>query len=70
MENVRKRNEIGENYIVSFRRILQEAEERDRKAMERFRSWTNGMMDPAEDKAYTEAVQQCAGNLKKERKSA
>ena len=70
MENIRKGNETGENYIVSFRRILQEAEERDRQAMERFRSWSSGMMDPAEEKAYTEAVQQCAGNLKEERKSA
>ncbi len=70
MENIRKENEIGERYIVSIRKILQEAEERDRQAMERFRSWTNGMMDPAEEKAYTEAVLQCAGNLKKERKSA
>lgn len=70
MGEIRKDNIIGENYIVSFRKILQEAEEKDRKAMERFHNWSNGMMDPTEEKAYTEAVQQCARNLKKERKSA
>ena len=70
MENIRKGNKPEENYIIVFRKILQEAEERDREAMERFHNWSNGMMDPAEEKAYTEAVQQCARNLKKERKSA
>lgn len=34
MENIRKGNETGEKYIVSFRKILQEAEERDKQAME------------------------------------
>lgn len=70
MEKVRKGNEPGENYIVSFRRILQEAEEKERQAMERFHNWSNGMMDPTEEKAYTEAVRQCAEDFKKERKSA
>ena len=48
----------------------QEAEEKDRQAMDRFHSWFNGLMDPAEDAAYTDAVQQCARNLKKELRSA
>lgn len=70
MENIRKGNVTGESYIVSFRRILQEAEERDRQAMERFHSWSVGSMDPAEDELYTNAVKECAGKLKKDRISA
>ena len=70
MENIRKGNETGANYIVSVRKILQEAEERDRQAMDRFHNWSNGMMDPEEDAAYTNAVQQCAGKLRESRKSA
>lgn len=70
MENIRNGNESEKNYIIAFKKILQEAEEKDRKAMERFRNWSNGMMDPAEDKAYSEAVQQCARNLKKDLRSA
>ena len=46
MENIRKGIESEKNYIIAFRKILQEAEEKDRKAMERFRSWSNGMMEP------------------------
>ena len=65
MENIRKGNETGEGYIVSFRRILQEAEERDRQALERYHNWSNGMMDPAEDEVYTNAVKECAGKLRK-----
>ena len=70
METIRNGNDSGKNYIVAFKKILQEAEEKDRKAMERFRNWSNGMMDPAEAKAYSEAVQQCARNLKKDLRSA
>ena len=70
METIRNGNDSGKNYIVAFKKILQEAEEKDRKAMERFRNWSNGMMDPAEDKAYSEEVQQCARNLKKDLRSA
>ena len=70
METIRNGNDSGKNYTVAFKKILQEAEEKDRKAMERFRNWSNGMMDPAEDKAYSEAVQQCARNLKKDLRSA
>ena len=66
MENIRKGNESEKNYIIAFRKILQEAEEKDRKAKERFHSWSNGMMDPAEDEVYTNAVKECAGKLRKE----
>ena len=64
METIRNGNDSGKNYIVAFKKILQEAEEKDRKAMERFHSWTNGMMDPEEDEAYTNAVKECASKLK------
>lgn len=64
METIRNGNDSGKNYIVAFKKILQEAEEKDRKAMERFRSWSNGMMDPEEDEAYTNAVKECASKLK------
>ena len=70
METIRSGNETERNYIVDFKKILQEAEEKDRQAMDRFHSWFNGLMDPAEDAAYTDAVQQCARNLKKELRSA
>ena len=64
MENIRNKNSKESTYIVSFRKILQEAEKKDRQAMERFRSWFNGQMDPEEEAAYTDAVQQCAGKLR------
>lgn len=70
METIRNGNDSGRNYIVEFRKILKEAEERDRQAMDRFHNWYNGTMDPAEDKAYTDAVQQCARNLKQDLRSA
>ena len=70
MENIRNKNSKESAYIVNFRKILQEAEKKDRQAMERFRSWFNGQMDPEEEAAYTDAVQQCAGKLKADRKSA
>ena len=70
METIRSGNETRSNYIVDFKKILQEAEERDRQAMDRFHSWFNGLMDPAEDAAYTDAVKQCTRNLKKELRSA
>ena len=70
MNTNEKMRNLDEDYIIAFRNILKEAERMEREAMDRFHSWSNGMMDPAEEKAYTEAVQKCAGNLKKERKSA
>lgn len=70
METIRSGNQSERNYIVDFRKILQEAEERDRLAMDRFHSWFNGLMDPAEDAAYTDAVKQCARNMKKGLRSA
>ena len=70
MENIRNGSKTGESYIVSFRRILQEAEERDRQAMEKFHSWSDGSMDPAEEELYTNAVKECASKLKKDRISA
>ena len=66
MENIRKANETGEDYIIAFRNILKEAERMEREAMDRFHSWSNGMMDPAEDEVYTNAVKECAGRLRKE----
>ena len=66
MENIRKANETGEDYIIAFRNILKEAERMEREAMDRFHSWSNGMMNPAEDEVYTNAVKECAGRLRKE----
>ena len=53
-------------YIIAFKNILKEAERMEREAMDRFHSWSNGMMDPAEDEVYTNAVRECAGRLRKE----
>ena len=58
METIRSGNEPERNYIVDFKKILQEAEEKDRQAKDRFHSWFNGLKDPTEDAAYTDAVQQ------------
>ena len=41
-------------------------ERMEREAMDRFHSWSNGMMDPAEEEVYTNAVKECAGKLRKE----
>ena len=57
---------LDEDYIIAFRNILKEAERMEREAMDRFHSWSNGMMDPAEDEVYTNAVKECAGRLRKE----
>lgn len=57
---------MSEDYIIAFRKILQEAEQRQQEAMTRFHSWTAGTMDPAEEEAYTSAVRECAGKLRKE----
>ena len=70
MESLRKENDSKSNYIADYKRILRDAEERDRQAMERFHDWFNGQMDPAEEKAYTDAVQQCTRSLKKDLRSA
>ena len=57
---------LDEDYIIAFRNILKEAERMEREAMDRFHSWSNGMMDPAEEEVYTNAVKECAGKLRKE----
>ena len=57
---------LDEDYIIAFRNILKEAERMEREAMDRFHSWFNRMMDPAEDEVYTNAVKECAGRLRKE----
>ena len=46
--------------------MMKEAERMEREAMDRFHSWSNGMMDPAEEEVYTNAVKECAGKLRKE----
>ena len=48
------------DYIIAFRNILKEAERREQEAMDRFRSWSDGLMDPAEEELYTNAVKECA----------
>lgn len=58
------------NLEASFTRLCQQAEQNDRDAMLRFRSWFKGLMDPEEDAVYTKAVEQCARSLEKELKSA
>lgn len=67
--NVKMKN-LDEDYIIAFRNILKEAERMEREAMDRFHSWSSGMMDPAEEEAYSNAVKECAMNLKKDRMSA
>lgn len=66
MNTNEKMRNLDEDYIVAFRNILKEAERMEREAMDRFHSWSNGMMDPAEDEVYTNAVKECAGKLRKE----
>lgn len=66
MDTNEKMRNLDEDYIIAFRNILKEAERMEREAMDRFHSWSNGMMDPAEDEVYTNAVKECAGRLRKE----
>ena len=66
MDTNEKMRNLDEDYIIAFRNILKEAERMEREAMDRFHSWSNGMMDPAEDEVYTNAVKECAGKLRKE----
>ena len=66
MDTNEKMRNLDEDYIIAFRNILKEAERMEREAMDRFHSWSNGMMDPAEDEVYTNAVKECAGTLRKE----
>ena len=57
---------MNEDYIVAFREILQEAERKQQEALARFHRWSSGTMDPAEEEAYTSAVRECAGKLRRE----
>ena len=66
MNTNEKMRNLDEDYIIAFRNILKEAERMEREAMDRFHSWSNGMMDPAEEELYTNAVKECAGKLRKE----
>ena len=66
MNTNEKMRNLDEDYIIAFRNILKEAERMEIEAMDRFHSWSNGMMDPAEDEVYTNAVKECAGRLRKE----
>ena len=66
MNTTEKMRNLDEDYIIAFRNILKEAERMEREAMDRFHSWSNGMMDPAEEEVYTNAVKECAGKLRKE----
>ena len=66
MNTNEKMRNLDEDYIIAFRNILKEAERMEREAMDRFHSWSNGMMDPAEDEVYTNAVKEGAGKLRKE----
>lgn len=66
MNTNEKMRNLDEDYIIAFRNILKEAERMEREAMDRFHSWSNGMMNPAEEEVYTNAVKECAGKLRKE----
>ena len=66
MNTNEKMRNLDEDYIIAFRNILKESERMEREAMDRFHSWSNGMMDPAEEEVYTNAVKECAGKLRKE----
>ena len=61
---------MDSDYIIAFRNILKEAEKREKEALDRFHSWTDGSMDPAEEELYTTAVKECAGKLKNDSISA
>ena len=58
------------NLEASFTRLCQQAEQNDRDAMLRFRSWFKGLMDPSEDAVYTEAVAQCSRNLQERKRTS
>ena len=63
---MRTMNEISmEEYKLEmdFSRLCRQTEEADRQAILRFRSWFKGLMDPEEEKAYSDAVAQCARKL-------
>ena len=66
MNTNEKMRNLDEDYIIAFRNILKEAERMEREAMDRFHSWSIGMMDTAEEEVYTNAVKECAGKLRKE----
>ena len=66
MNTNEKMRNLDEDYIIAFRNILKEVERMEREAMDRFHSWSNGMMDPAEDEVYTNAVKEVAGKLRKD----
>ena len=70
MNTSEKMKNLDEDYIIAFRNILKEAERMEREAMNRFHSWSNGTMEPAEDEVYSNAVKECAMNLKKNKISA
>ena len=70
MNTSEKRKNLDEDYIIAFRNILKEAERMEREAMDRFHSWSNGTMEPAEDEVYSNAVKECTMNLKKNKVSA
>lgn len=70
---MRRMNEISMkeyNLEMDFSKLFQQAEQTDRQALLRFRSWFKGLMDPVEDAAYTDAVKQCTRDLKKNARSA
>ena len=69
MNTNEKMRNLDEDYIIAFRNILKEAERMEREAMDRFHSWSNGMMDPAEEEVYTNAVKECAGKLRNREKA-
>ncbi len=62
--NKHSNRNMTEDYIGKFRTILQDAERKQQEAMDRFHNWSAGLMDPAEEEAYTNAVRECAGRLK------
>ena len=66
MNTNEKMRSLDEDYIIAFRNILKEAERMEREAMDRFHSWSNGLMDPAADEVYANAVKEFAGKLRKE----
>lgn len=70
---MRSMNEISMkeyNLEMDFSKLCQRTEQSDRQALLRFRSWFKGLMNPAEDAAYTDAVKQCTRDLKKNVRSA
>ena len=64
---VNKRKSDGQRL---YHRIQEHPERSEKEALDRFHSWTDGSMDPAEEELYTNAVKECAGKLKKDSISA